>query len=45
MARDDDPAPPGTVLYAVQIGDACLIGTDAGQAVVGRRPDGRCLAP
>jgi hypothetical protein len=50
VARTDDPAPPGIVVYAVGDGPACIVGyTDGtstlGRYIAGRRPDGTCLAP
>jgi hypothetical protein len=52
MARGDDPAPSGSILYAVPVGVACLVGSQSGGLegngtgpnVVGRLPDGSCLA-
>ena len=45
-ARRDDPAPLGSLFYAVPMADACLIGhadsTDAQHAIVGPLPGGRC---
>jgi hypothetical protein len=45
-ARPDDPAPVGSVFFAVRMADACLIGhadsTDAQHAIVGPLPGGRC---
>ncbi|MFD7660939.1 hypothetical protein ACFV4N_43800 [Actinosynnema sp. NPDC059797] len=52
FARPDDPAPTGSVLYAVEIDrHVCLVGyvrliprDQAGSSVAGRLPDGRCLS-
>lgn len=52
FARPDDPAPTGSVLYAVEVDrDVCLVGYvrlmprhQAGSSVAGRLPDGRCLS-
>ncbi|WP_433218392.1 DUF6993 domain-containing protein [Dactylosporangium sp. CS-047395] len=49
VARDNDPAPHGTILFAVPIGDACLLGYQAagsgggGFTLQGHLPGGRCL--
>lgn len=47
MARPGDPAPVGSVLYAVPVGSACILGYDQGGGgsvnVVGRLLGGRCL--
>ncbi len=50
-AGPDDPAPTDAVIYAAAVGPACVLvyqvgwtGPD-GDGVVGRRPDGHCLAP
>jgi hypothetical protein len=53
LATADDPAPAGTLLYAVRAGNACVIEYDLdrsaprglGLSVVGRLPDGSCLSP
>ncbi len=51
VARPDDPAPPGSVIYAVGVGPACVLLDQSsgrgpgGVQVVGKRPDGNCLAP
>jgi hypothetical protein len=53
LATAQDPAPVGTLLYAVRAGNACVIGNDLdrsaprglGLSVVGRLPDGSCLKP
>jgi hypothetical protein len=46
LARYDDPAPLGSVFYAVPMASACLIGhadsMGPGHAVVGHLPGGRC---
>ena len=50
VARPDDPAPAGSVLFAVPIGAGCVVGhTDAGRgtatsALVGQLPGGTCLS-
>jgi hypothetical protein len=51
LARPDDPAPSGSLLFAVRVDDACIIGhVDAipegggAHGVGGLLPDGRCLA-
>jgi hypothetical protein len=50
IAGVDDPAPRGTILYAVPLDDACLIGYRAtlrgggGYTLAGRLPQGTCLA-
>jgi hypothetical protein len=51
LARPDDPAPVGSLLFAARVEDACIIGhVDAipegggGRRVGGLLPDGRCLA-
>ncbi|BCJ67695.1 hypothetical protein [Polymorphospora rubra] len=47
IALAGDPAPPGTVLYAVPVYGTCVIGHLGGGShdlqVVGPLPDGRCL--
>jgi len=50
VATAADPAPAGSVIYAVRVGDACLIGYETGlvpdwssSSVLGLRSDGRCL--
>ncbi len=50
VATAADPAPAGSVIYAVRVGDACLIGYETGlvpdwssSSVLGLRHDGRCL--
>jgi hypothetical protein len=48
LAAGDDPAPPGSIVYAVDTGGGCVIGylaDDGGGAArpVGRLPGGRCL--
>jgi hypothetical protein len=51
LARPDDPAPPGAVLFAVGDGPVCLVGYQTGtpdggsERLTGRLPDGRCLPP
>jgi hypothetical protein len=51
MARPDDPAPAGSVIYAVAVGPACVLldqtepGPPGDEQIVGKRPDGNCLAP
>jgi hypothetical protein len=49
-ATAGDPAPPGSVIYAVRVGDACLIGYETGpelnfssSSIGGLRRDGSCL--
>jgi hypothetical protein len=50
MADSDDPAPVGSVLYAVPAGPVCVIGylqqdsTDTAVDVRGRLPGGTCLS-
>ncbi|MEV0730224.1 hypothetical protein [Polymorphospora sp. NPDC050346] len=48
IALAGDPAPPGTVLFAVPVYETCVIGHLGGGShdlqVVGPLPDGRCLA-
>ncbi|MFY1696385.1 hypothetical protein [Solwaraspora sp. WMMA2101] len=49
-ARYTDPAPAGTILYAVPVGRACLVGyvqseTAAPPLIVGRLSDDACLSP
>jgi hypothetical protein len=49
IAGGDDPAPRGTVLYAVPVGENCVVGWIRGVAGVGSNgiegplPNGRCL--
>ncbi|WP_143448689.1 hypothetical protein [Kineosporia sp. A_224] len=51
-ARTDDPAPAGSLVYAVQVPGGCLVGSlavgdagrDDGPTVVGTLPDRSCLA-
>jgi hypothetical protein len=51
LARADDPAPPGAMLYAVPAGHACVLGYEADRnereygsyMVVGRLPSGECF--
>lgn len=51
IARSDDPAPAGSLLYAVQVGtDTCIVGHlielpggGGGGFIGGVLPDGRCL--
>jgi hypothetical protein len=51
LARADDPAPPGALLYAVSAGDACVLGYQqdgngtgyGSHLVVGRLSTGECL--
>jgi hypothetical protein len=47
-ARRLDPAPAGSLLYAVDVGPACVLGYDLSGGgdrwVVGRLPDGHCLS-
>lgn len=46
MARETDPAPFGSIVYAVPVERACLVGfvgEHTGAQVVGRLPDGTCL--
>ncbi|GIH21571.1 hypothetical protein Raf01_97430 [Rugosimonospora africana] len=53
LAASEDPVPRGALLYAVPLGNACIIGyqnlqtgTGAGsQGVVGTLPDHTCLSP
>jgi hypothetical protein len=48
IARNTDPAPAGSVLYAVPVIEACLVGSVAQQStvqLVGRLPGGACLQP
>ena len=49
LARPEDPAPPGSVVYAVSAGQACVIGYQGRQRAtaraVGRLPSGSCLTP
>jgi hypothetical protein len=51
LAAAGAPVPPGALLYAVPVGNACIIGyenSQAGsgsQAVVGTLPDHSCLSP
>jgi hypothetical protein len=50
IAGRADPAPVGTILYAVPVGDGCVLGHldslrgGGTQQTVGRLPGGRCLA-
>jgi hypothetical protein len=51
LARPDDPAPVGSLLYAARVADACIIGHveaipggGGEHHVGGLLPDGRCLA-
>jgi hypothetical protein len=44
-ARADDIAPPGSTLYAVDAGTACVTGWEWSTAVVGYLPGHRCLSP
>ncbi|WP_433059192.1 hypothetical protein [Dactylosporangium sp. CS-033363] len=49
VARDDDPAPHGTILFGVPIGTACLLGYQSagsgggGYSLQGHLPDGSCV--
>ena len=48
LSRRDDPAPRNTVIFAVQAGAACVVGTigpdsPLNTSVVGRLPGGTCL--
>jgi hypothetical protein len=49
VARDNDPAPHGTILYGVPLGDACLLGYQSansgggGWSLQGHLPDGACV--
>jgi hypothetical protein len=46
IAQDTDPAPAGSVLYSVPVGNACLVGYVSQQTrarVVGQLPGGTCL--
>jgi hypothetical protein len=51
QARGDDPAPPGATIYSAAVGPACILVYQLGRTgrggenVVGKRPDGHCLAP
>jgi hypothetical protein len=43
-----DPAPAGSVLYGLRVGDGCLVGyagATAGRWIEGPLLDGRCVAP
>jgi hypothetical protein len=50
LAGDQDPAPAGTVIYAIEAGPGCVVGHQRGVGargswqVVGRLPDGGCLS-
>lgn len=50
VAREDDPAPHGTIVFGVPIAEACLVGYEAvpggggGYSLQGKLPDGRCLS-
>ena len=45
QARPDDPAPAGTTVYAAAVGPACLVLVSNGsEQILGRLPDGHCLA-
>jgi len=50
VATADDPAPARSIVYAVRIGSACVVGhlSTAGSTarayVVGKLPNGDCLA-
>jgi hypothetical protein len=54
IARPDDPAPAGSLLYAVRVESACVVGhiegiprgypsPDGRQDVLGLLPGGRCV--
>ncbi len=49
IATEDDPAPAGSIVYAVRIGSACVVGhlstsgSTARALVLGRLPNGDCL--
>ncbi|GIM97153.1 hypothetical protein Ato02nite_089460 [Paractinoplanes toevensis] len=52
LADSSDPAPPGSLLYAVRVGDICFIGHaaelpqadgDSYHGIAGQFTDGRCL--
>ncbi|MEN3361368.1 MAG: hypothetical protein V7637_5350 [Mycobacteriales bacterium] len=49
LSRAEDPAPPGSIVYAVSVGQMCVVGyqaqRQAGARVLGRLPSGGCLAP
>ncbi|RSM90594.1 hypothetical protein DMH04_03785 [Kibdelosporangium aridum] len=49
LARADDPAPPGTMVYGIPVGSGCVVGyrSDSGDSgnVAGVLPEGGCLAP
>jgi hypothetical protein len=49
LARPDDPAPPGSLLWSVRIGPGCLIGVDGpwsnGVRAESALPGGHCLDP
>ncbi|GAA1867550.1 hypothetical protein [Asanoa iriomotensis] len=51
LARPDDPAPSGTLLYAARFPDGCIMGHvksfpagDGSYQLVGPLPDGSCLS-
>ncbi|MEU7908924.1 hypothetical protein [Actinoplanes sp. NPDC049118] len=50
LARGDDPAPPGALVYALLMGDGCVVGYldlasgDHEHEVAGLLPNGRCLS-
>jgi hypothetical protein len=50
IARTDDPAPHGTIVFGVPIADACFVGYQASPrgggsyGLQGKLPDGRCLS-
>ncbi len=51
VARADDPAPHGAIIYALPLEDVCLLGHletlrgGGGTALLGKRADGTCLGP
>ena len=46
QARPDDPAPAGATIYAAAVGPACIVLAEGGSdQILGRLPDGHCLAP
>jgi hypothetical protein len=45
LATSSDPIPRGALLYGVPVGNACILGYNGGQGVVGMLPDHSCLSP
>ncbi|KAA9166139.1 hypothetical protein FPZ12_004145 [Amycolatopsis acidicola] len=49
IARADDPAPQGSLVYGASVGDGCVVGYRKGgggtQSAAGRLPDGGGLTP